>query len=85
LSEAKDVKRKFEEATAMKQQDKTKLGRRDFLRALGAGAGLAVTAAGPLVEEAKADTENNTEKRKARYQANSADVKSFYRVNSYPR
>ena len=32
----------------MKQQDKTKLGRRDFLRAMGAGAGLAVTAAAPL-------------------------------------
>jgi hypothetical protein len=69
----------------MKQQDKTKLGRRDFLRAMGAGAGLAVTAAGPLVEEAKADTETNTEKRKARYQASSPDVKNFYRVNSYPR
>jgi len=27
----------------MKQQDKSKLGRRDFLRAMGAGAGLAVT------------------------------------------
>jgi hypothetical protein len=76
----------FEEGTAMKQQDnKTKLGRRDFLRAMGAGAGLAVTAAGPFVEEAKADTETNTEKRKARYQANSADVKAYYRVNSYPR
>jgi hypothetical protein len=69
----------------MNQQDKSKLGRRDFLRAMGAGAGLAVTAAGPLVEEAKADTENTTEKRKARYQANSADVKAYYRVNSYPR
>ena len=28
----------------MKQQDKSKLGRRDFLRAMGAGAGLAVDA-----------------------------------------
>ena len=37
------------------------------------------------IEEAKADTETNTEKRKARYQANSADVKAYYRVNSYPR
>ena len=32
----------------MKQQDKAKLGRRDFLRAMGAGAGVAVTAAAPL-------------------------------------
>ena len=38
----------------MKQQDKAKLGRRDFLRAMGAGAGLAVTAAAPLVTEAAA-------------------------------
>jgi hypothetical protein len=76
----------FEEGAAMTQQDnKTKLGRRDVLRAMGAGAGLAVTAVGPLVEEAKADTETNAEKRKARYQANSADVKAYYRVNNYPR
>lgn len=68
----------------MKERDKTKLGRRDFLRAMGAGAGLAVTAAAPLVEEAKADTENNEQKRKARYQANSAEVQTFYRVNRYP-
>ncbi len=38
----------------MKQQDKAKLGRRDFLRAIGAGAGLAVTAAAPLATEAAA-------------------------------
>jgi len=69
----------------MKQQDKTKLGRRDFLRAMGAGAGLAVTAAAPLVEEAKADTESNDVKRKARYQANSAEIQTYYRVNRYPR
>lgn len=69
----------------MKQQDKTKLGRRDFLRAMGAGAGLAVTAAAPLVEEAKADTEGNDVKRKARYQANSAEIQTYYRVNRYPR
>ena len=54
----------------MKQQDKTKLGRRDFLRAMGAGAGVAVTAAAPLATEAIA-TETDAEKKKARYQANS--------------
>ena len=42
----------FKEGTAMKQQDKAKLGRRDFLRAMGAGAGVAVTAAAPLATEA---------------------------------
>jgi hypothetical protein len=67
----------------MKQQDKTKLGRRDVLRALGAGAGLAATAAAPLATEAKADNETNDEKRKARYKETD-HVKAFYRVNRFP-
>jgi len=67
----------------MKQQEKSKLGRRDFLRAMGAGAGLAVTAAAPLTTEAAA-SESDADKKKARYQANSADVKTFYKVNRYP-
>lgn len=58
------------------------LGRRDFLRALGAGA--AVTAVAPLATEAKADSETNDEKRKSRYQANSPDIQNYYRVNRYP-
>jgi anaerobic selenocysteine-containing dehydrogenase len=63
-----------------------KVGRRDFLRALGAGAGAgaAIAAAGPLAEEAAAAGESDDEKRKARYQANSPDVQAFYRVNRYP-
>ena len=67
----------------MKQQDKAKLGRRDFLRAMGAGAGLAVTAAAPLATEAAA-AESDAEKKKARYKANSADVQTYYKVNRYP-
>jgi hypothetical protein len=63
---------------------KKQIGRRDFLRALGASAGVAVTASGPFVEEASADSKSNDEKRKARYQANSADIQAFYRVNRYP-
>ena len=66
------------------QDNKTKVGRRDFLRAIGAGAGVAVAAAGPLAAEARADSESNDEKRKARYQANSPEVQTFYRVNRYP-
>jgi hypothetical protein len=69
----------------MKSETKTKLGRRDFLRALGAGAGVAVTTAAPLATTAVADTENYDEKRKARYKANSAEVQTFYRVNGYPK
>jgi len=67
----------------MKQDSKAKVGRRDFLRVLGVSAGAAVTPA-VLVSEAHADSENNDEKRKARYKADSADVKEFYRVNHYP-
>lgn len=68
----------------MTKERKTSVGRRDFLRALGAGAGVAVTAAAPLATPAQADTENNDEKRKARYKPNSQEVQTFYRVNRYP-
>jgi hypothetical protein len=57
------------------------VGRREFLRTLGAGAGVAVT--GPLASEARADNEANDEKRKARYKE-TEHVKTFYRVNRYP-
>ncbi len=65
----------------MKTERKTSVGRREFLRALGAGAGVA--AAAPLATAAKADSENNDEKRKARYQETD-HVKKFYSVNRYP-
>jgi hypothetical protein len=65
----------------MKKQDRSKLGRRDFLRAMGAGAGLAVAA--PLAGEAIAD-ESDADKKKARYKANSAEVQTYYKVNRYP-
>lgn len=68
----------------MKKESKAKVGRRDFLRVLGAGAGAAVTPA-ILVTGARADSENNDEKRKARYKGDSEDVKAFYRVNHYPK
>ena len=62
-----------------------RFGRRDFLRALGAGAGgVAVTVSGPVVQEAAADSESNDDKRKARYKADSSDVQAYYRVNRYP-
>ena len=67
----------------MKQKDKAKLGRRDFLRAVGVGAGAAVTAAAPLATGAVA-AESDAEKKKARYNANSPDVQTFYKVNRYP-
>ena len=67
----------------MKSEGKSKFARRDFLRTLGAGIGVAATPAA-LVTEAEADSESNSDKRKARYQANSPDVNAYYRVNNYP-
>lgn len=67
----------------MKAEGKAKLGRRDFLRTLGAGAGVAAVTAGPLATAAKADSESNDEKRKSRYRE-TEHVKTFYRVNGYP-
>jgi len=68
----------------MKQSNKAKIDRRDLLRALGVGAGAAASPVA-LVTEARADSGTNDEKRKARYDANSEDVKAFYRVNHYPK
>ena len=65
-------------------ETKKKVGRRDVLRALGVGAGIAAAASGGAVQEAAADSESTDEKRKARYQANSPDVQAYYRVNRYP-
>ena len=63
-------------------KDQATVGRREFLRVLGAGATVAA-ATGPLATGAKADTETNDEKRKARYKETD-HVKTFYRVNRYP-
>jgi hypothetical protein len=67
---------------AMKQDRKPTLGRRDFLRTLGVGA-TAAAAGGTLAKNAAADSENNDEKRKARYRE-TEHVKAYYRVNRYP-
>ncbi len=67
----------------MKKERKATLGRREFLRTLGAGATVAAASAGSLAGEAHADTESNDEKRKSRYRE-SEEVKTFYRVNRYP-
>jgi hypothetical protein len=59
-------------------------GRREFLRTLGAGAvGGTAAAIAPFAGEAVAE-ESRDEQRKARYDANSQDIKNFYRVNRYP-
>jgi len=65
----------------MKNEKKVPVGRRDFLRKVGVGAG--ATMATPLMRPARADSENNDEKRKARYKETD-HVKAYYRVNRYP-
>lgn len=68
----------------MKDEKKTTVGRRDFLRTVGIGTvGAGAALATPLVP-ARADSENDQEKRKARYRE-SDHVKKFYRVNRYPK
>lgn len=62
--------------------EKQKVGRREFLRVLGAGAGVAA-ATGAMTRSAHADSESNDEKRKSRYRE-TEHVKTFYRVNRYP-
>jgi hypothetical protein len=68
----------------MKDENKAIVGRRDFLRKVGVGAvGAGATLATPLIAPAHADSENNDEKRKARYKETD-HVKAYYRVNRYP-
>ncbi|RXT54132.1 twin-arginine translocation signal domain-containing protein [Bradyrhizobium betae] len=68
----------------MSDEKKATVGRRDFLHKVGIGTVAAgATLATPLVGSAQADSENNDEKRKARYKE-SDHVKAYYRVNRYP-
>ena len=67
----------------MKKNPELNVHRRGLLRGALAGAG--VTAAGALLPRpALAKPVDMNYKRKARYQGNSAEVRNFYRVNSYP-
>jgi hypothetical protein len=68
----------------MRDDKKTTVGRRDFLRKVGIGAaGAGAALATPLMGSAQADSESNDEKRKARYKETD-HVKTYYRVNRYP-
>lgn len=69
----------------MTSESKNTVGRRDFLKTLGVGAGAAAVAAAPLATQAVADTETADERTKTRYKGDSADVQAYYRVNSYPK
>jgi hypothetical protein len=67
----------------MKERPETIVRRRDLLGLVLAGTGAAVANA-VAAELAAAKSVDLKDKRKARYQANSAEVRNFYRVNSYP-
>lgn len=66
----------------MKAEDKAIVGRRSLFWLVGAGT--AAGALAPLGKEAAADSEKEDEKPKARYRE-SEEVKTYYRVNRYPK
>jgi len=68
----------------MGERHKGTIGRRQLLRA-GLVGFIATAASAVEISTVAADTETNSEKRKARYQANSPEVQNFYRVNRYPK
>lgn len=67
----------------MKRDEKTTVGRREFMRTLGAGAGLAAVAATSAATDAAA-AESDADKKKTRYRETD-HVKTFYSVNRYPK
>jgi len=68
----------------MKEQLKVAIRRRHLLGL--AIVGVAAAAASAMVpDRATGRSENAPDKRKARFQPNSPEVRNFYRVNSYPR
>jgi hypothetical protein len=58
------------------------IGRRDLLRVLTLGA--AAASAAPVAVAAAPQATNTAKPSKARYQADSPEVQTFYRVNRYP-
>ncbi len=67
----------------MKERLKTNIRRRDLLRFAIVGVGAAAASA-VVLEPVDAKPVDLKDKRTARYQANSTEVRNFYRVNSYP-
>ena len=68
----------------MKTGVSTILGRRGLLRAVITGAAAAAGITAVVLETTAAKPSTTNEKRGARYQPNSAEVRNFYRVNRYP-
>jgi hypothetical protein len=68
----------------MSERHKATMERRQLLRAGIIGFIATTTSALEVGTVVAADTETEDDKRKARFQANSAEVQNFYRVNRYP-
>ena len=68
---------------SMQDNFERKFPRRDLFRFAMAGTGAALIGS-QLPEPASAQSVDLKSKRRARYQADSAEVRNFYRVNSYP-
>jgi hypothetical protein len=68
----------------MKKGPATPVHRRDLLRTMVTSVAVVATVNTVASEPASAEPRNISEKRKARYRANSAEVQEFYRVNRYP-
>ena len=68
----------------MKDEKKTTVGRRDFLRKVGLGAvGAGASVPTPLTGPAHADTDKNEEKRTARHKE-TEHINTVYLANRYP-
>ena len=68
----------------MKTGVSTIVGRRGLLRAVITGAAAAAAITGVVRETTAAKSGATENKRRARYQPNSVEVRNFYRVNRYP-
>jgi hypothetical protein len=69
----------------MSERHEVTMERRQLLRTGIIGFIATTTSALEVGTVPAADTESDDDKRKARYQANSAEVQNFYRVNRYPK
>jgi hypothetical protein len=68
----------------MKTGFSTIVGRRGLLRVMITGSAVAAGIAAVVRETTAAKSSTTNDKRRARYQPNSAEVRNFYRVNRYP-
>ena len=68
----------------MNNELQTRVHRRHLFRTVITGTAAAAAMSTVAVKANLAEPENRSDKRKARYHANSPEVQEFYRVNRYP-